>query len=251
MMRVLLWSLALIGGAAQAEQAAFSRDHAADEFVRANVIWVFYHEVGHALIDVMNLPVLGPEESSADTFAALMIDGLWEDAAAVEIATHTARGFALYAEDYKNRGFETMSWDTHGLEMQRYYHLACLIYGADPDARDDMAQTLGLPEDRAAYCGDEFLLAADGWRTALEMMTHGTSGKGLRLVGSNLTDATAVTVQAEIESLNQMYRLPEWIEVRVEPCGEANAFYYEDSGSITVCTEYAEDMLRVFKDTLK
>lgn len=242
---------AALGSVARAEQAAFSRDQAADDFVRANLIWVFYHEVGHALIDVLNLPVLGPEESSADTFAALMIDGLWEEEAAIEIATNTARGFELYAEDYKNRGFETTTWDTHGLEMQRYYHLACLMYGADTELREHLVSGLHLPDDRAGFCADEFLLASDGWRNALQMMAQSKATKGLRLIGGNLGDATAVTIAAEIDSLNQLYQLPEWIEVRIEPCGEPNAFYYEDSRSITVCTEYATDMLRVYKDTLK
>lgn len=250
-MRHLILSLVFLGGAAQAEQAAFSRDAAADQFVRANLIWVFYHEVGHALIDVMNLPVLGPEESSADTFAALMIDGLWDDAAAVDIAVNTARGFELYDLDYKSRGFETATWDNHGLEMQRYYHLACLIYGADIEARGHLLNDLSLPEDRAAYCADEFLLASDSWRNALQMMTQSKATKGLRLIGGNQGDATAIAIAAEIESLNQLYHLPEWVEVRIEPCGEPNAFYYEDSRSITVCTEYAEDMLRVYKETLK
>lgn len=255
-MRQLLLGLAFLGGAASgsvvlAEQAAFSRDQAADDFVRANLIWVFYHEVGHALIDVLNLPVLGPEESSADTFAALMIDGLWEETAAVEIAVNTARGFELYDADYKNRGFETSAWDTHGLEMQRYYHLACLIYGADPVGRDHLIVDLQLPDDRAGFCADEFLLASDGWRNALQSMTDTNHTKGLRLIGASPNDPTAVTIEAEIANLNQLYRLPEWIEVRIEPCGEPNAFYYEDSRSVTICTEYADDMLRVYKESLK
>lgn len=236
---------------AQAEQAAFSRDEAADDFVRSNLIWVFYHEVGHALIDVLNLPVLGPEESSADTFAALMIDGLWEETAAIDIAVNTARGFELYDADYKNRGFETTAWDTHGLEMQRYYQLACLIYGADPLGRDHLITSLHLPDDRAGFCEDEFVLASDSWRNALQSMTETKNTKGLRLIGARSGDATAVAIEAEIASLNQLYRLPEWIEVRIEPCGEPNAFYYDDSRSITICTEYADDMLRVYKESLK
>ena len=255
-MRRLLLGLAVLAGAfpglaAQAEQAAFSRDQAADDFVRANLIWVFYHEVGHALIDVMNLPVLGPEESSADTFAALMIDGLWEEDAAVDITIATARGFELYDADYKNRGFETSVWDTHGLEMQRYYHLACLMYGADPLGREQLISALQLPDDRAGFCADEFQLASDGWHNALQLMTQTKAAKGLRLLGGQAGDPTAVTIAAEIANLNQLYRLPEWIEVRIEPCGEPNAFYYEDSRSITICSEYADDLLRVYKDSLK
>ena len=83
------------------------------------------------------------------------------------------------------------------------------------------------------------------------MLFRSKNTKGLRLIGARSGDPTAVAIEAEIASLNQLYRLPEWIEVRIEPCGEPNAFYYDDSRSITICTEYADDMLRVYKESLK
>src|SRR5262249_60885285 len=41
------------------------------EFVVGNTLFALVHEVGHALISEMGLPVLGREEDAADTYAVL------------------------------------------------------------------------------------------------------------------------------------------------------------------------------------
>ena len=39
-----------------------------------------------------------------------------------------------------------MTWsDVHGPDLQRFYNLVCLFYGADPDTRDDFAADMNLP----------------------------------------------------------------------------------------------------------
>jgi hypothetical protein len=39
--------------------------------------------------------------------------------------------------------------------------LVCIFYGANPDLREELAQELGLPEDRAISCAVEYELAID------------------------------------------------------------------------------------------
>ena len=58
-MRALVFALSLIWGAAAQAQTS------EDDFVEANILSVFYHELGHALIDIMALPVFGQEEDAA------------------------------------------------------------------------------------------------------------------------------------------------------------------------------------------
>lgn len=47
--------------------------------------------------------------------------------------------------------------------------------------------------------------------------------------------------------MNKTYGLPEWIDVSVANCGEANAFYDPENRSITICNEYAQDLERIWK----
>ena len=119
--------LMILAGTGQAQDASV------EDFVAANLIATLYHELGHALIDQLGLPVFGQEEDAADVLSVLMIDALFEEEAAVTIALDTAFGFALSSED------ETpVFWDVHGPDLQRYYTTLCLFYGANPDAREDV-----------------------------------------------------------------------------------------------------------------
>ena len=237
--------LGFIGLPAQAQQAfKMPKDEAAAAFVRSNVIATFYHELGHALIDVLQLPVLGREEDAADTLSALLIHSIWDEDAATAIVYDTSAAFAMY--DAEAEGYETAYADSHGLDLQRYYNLVCLFYGADPDVREDVAKELELPADRAEGCADEFDLAYGSWGSLLEGLAPTTATKGLKLVGVKTDDPIAAILAEEIADLNKTYGLPQEITVTVADCGEANAFYYPDDTSITICTEYAQDLARLW-----
>lgn len=57
-----------------------------DAFIEANLISICYHELGHALIDVMDLPVFGQEEDAADTASIVLIDATFDTETATGIA---------------------------------------------------------------------------------------------------------------------------------------------------------------------
>ena len=84
-MRAALALLALLSAPAQAEDA----DPKAD-YVASNLVAIFYHELGHALIDQLDLPVLGKEEDAADILSVLLIDEVWEPEVAEDIVANTA-----------------------------------------------------------------------------------------------------------------------------------------------------------------
>lgn len=236
------------GAATPADRRHLPADPEAAGFVAANLVFVFYHEVAHALIDVLDLPVLGREEDAADTLSALLIDHLWEEEAAVSLAYDSALGFLLFAEEAEYQGAEHAYWGQHSLDMQRYYNLICLFYGAAPDLREDMAEELGLPVERRESCPEEFELAAASWGAMLEGMPPQDHGPRFRLVVPAGRDDITELVAAEIEALNGEYGLPVRVDVTVEPCGEANAFYDPRARRIVICTEYAEELARLYAD---
>ena len=63
---------------------------AAVSYVVGNVLSTFYHELGHAMIDVMHLPVLGQEEDAADILSVILTNDLWEEDMARQTALATA-----------------------------------------------------------------------------------------------------------------------------------------------------------------
>lgn len=218
-------------------------DEAEEDFVEANLLSVFYHELGHALIDIMELPVFGQEEDAADVASILLIDALFEEEAAQAIAYDAAFGFLGEAE---LTGDNVAWWDVHGPDEQRYYNLVCLFYGADPEARDDLAEDLGLPEDRAEYCPEEFELANASWGAVWdELEASGASG-ALVLEGA-APGLTGALVRDEIAALNRDFRLPVDVTLRVEPCGEANAFYDPGETAIIMCTEFEPHLRALYR----
>ena len=243
---LLFAGLMLLRAAAPSQAFEMPEDEDAAQFVTSNVISTFYHELGHALIDVLELPVLGREEDAADALSAVLTHYIWDEESATQITYDTAYAYALYAEDPED-------WDAsfsgvHSLNQQRYYSLVCLFYGADPATREEVAVDLELPEDRAATCEDEFAQADAGWSSLLEGLEPGPDTYGLTLVDTDEDDPIAQILIEEIDSLNESYGLPQEITVSIEPCGEANAFYMTGQYHIIMCSEYAEEMARAWNE---
>ncbi len=246
-MRSLCLAACLLGGPAFGQDYNLPQDEATADFVRSNVIATFYHELGHALIDVLALPVLGREEDAADTLAALLIHKGWQEEAAAGLTYATANAFLGYAFEAEAAGYEMPFWDEHSLDMQRYFNLVCLYYGAEPDLREQDAIELGLPADRAARCPEEYALAADSWGVLLQGLDPGTRGTfPLTIQGDPAQDPLVAILAEEVTALNQVYALPQEVMIKVARCGEPNAFYDPSDKSITFCTEYAEDMARLY-----
>lgn len=219
-------------------------DDAREAFVEANLLGIFYHELGHALIDVLQLPVFGQEEDAADVASILLIDGFYAEEDAQALAYDAAFGFLAEAEFVGDVTY----WDVHGPDEQRFYNTVCLFYGGNPDAREDFAIDLGLPEERAESCPEEYQLALDSWGPAFDEIAG--QGRSIRFDDGGHDLLTTDVMAAEVAALNQDFDLPTTLTVRVEACGEANAFYDLAYTEIIMCTEF-EDHLRALYDRLE
>ncbi|MFC6050213.1 DUF4344 domain-containing metallopeptidase, partial [Methylobacterium hispanicum] len=133
------------------------------------VAQVFLHELGHALYDLLAVPVLGREEDAADQFAALVLLELPPGQArhAIDGIAQLMRSQA--AEETPDR--ETLA-DDHSLTAQRLYNLLCLAYGADRGTFGYLVDDGTLPRGRAAQCGAEYDLAASALQTLFRRHLH-------------------------------------------------------------------------------
>lgn len=236
----LAFTLSLAASTASAQEI----DAETEDFVSSNLIAIFYHELGHALIDILQLPVFGQEEDAADVLSVVMVHELFDEETAVAITYATAYGFLGEAEDRESQGADVAWWGVHGADLQRYYTLVCLFYGASPDEREDVAEELGLPEERAITCEDEYQLANDSWGPVLDELYE--AGAGDSFVYSDMGDdapfavLTHNVIVAELTALNEVLSLPTPLKVSVAYCGEANAFYDPSAVEVTMCIEFAE-----------
>ena len=216
------------------------------DYVGANAIAIFYHELAHALIDIQRLPVFGQEEDGADVFSILMIDYLFEEDASAAIAYDTANGFYYETLEAEENGYEPAYWDVHGISQQRYYNTVCLYFGGNVDERSEFADELGLPEDRSYTCEEERALADDSWGNVLDDLENPDKSQdflAIKIDAGTDTPARqiwATETKAEVQALNEWLELDTPLQVTVAECGEANAFYDPSSREITMCVEYAD-----------
>lgn len=125
----------------------------------------FYHELGHALIDIFDIPSVGREEDAVDQFATLTLLRQGEDG---EIAARVAATqFRLSAQHGKKNGEPLEFWDEHSFDKQRYYDTLCLIYGKDPGKYADLVPKK-LPAARAERCQGEYEHLDAAWQTLLK-----------------------------------------------------------------------------------
>lgn len=215
-----------------------------EAFVDANIRAIFYHELGHAVIDLMEVPIFGQEEDAADVMSVLLIDWLYDEEAAQAIAYDSAFGFLSDPEGKS----EVAYWDLHGPDEQRFYNHICLFYGANPDIRDDIAEELGLPEERAETCPDEYDQAAYSWGGVFDRMDARKSGVPMAFVAGEGAEAEVINqiLEGEVASMNADLKLPQELTVKVESCGEANAFYDPQDVSVIMCTEFVTHLGEIY-----
>ena len=139
--------------------------------VASSTIFIVMHEVGHALVDLLDLPVTGREEDVVDQFATIALAqdspelALW---AAVFWRTKNDLGdIGVFRAD------PTPFDDEHSFDMQRFYNVLCWTYGKDPQNRGQILSE--LPQGRAARCPGEYQRMASSWDRILAPHQRGAT----------------------------------------------------------------------------
>lgn len=239
--------LGLAGPALAGSVFQFPEDPDEADFIANEVIATFYHELGHGLIDVLKIPVLGKEEDAADTLSVILMNDIWDEEAATAILTSDATSYALRAADPNAAPDESSFADVHSLDIQRYYSVVCLFYGANPEQRKQLATDLALPAEKLDSCPSEYASARSAWDTVLQGTEPGPDTKGLVMADGQKDVPLADLLAEEVASLNEKFGMPEEITVVVADCGEANAFYNPADKTITMCNEYAQDLQKLWE----
>lgn len=144
----------------------FGRDEeTSDEEKALNVLntalFTFLHELGHALVDVLEIPITGKEEDAVDDLAVLFLiaGGDTGEAAVGSAMQH----FAASAEEFEN-DFDALAFaDEHSFNAQRGYSALCLVYGSDPKKHANLVGDDGLPKERAERCPEEYRMKSNNW----------------------------------------------------------------------------------------
>ncbi len=135
--------------------------------LRSNVLGVcefaLYHEMGHAFVDVYDLPITGREEDSVDALATVMAVVMERH----EIALAEVQLLAAWVEDREEFSNEDF-WDEHSLDEQRTYALVCWLYGSDPETFQELSDAAEFDEEREAKCEEQWRQISTSWLRLLE-----------------------------------------------------------------------------------
>lgn len=150
------------------------------DYANSVLDFIFFHEIGHALVDVYELPITGLEENAVDQFAALMLSYTYDESVSYglgqEMLYDVGTWFDLehkWIQISSEEGADMQYWDNHNLDIQRFYNIACYSYGADPEYNQDLIDEELLPEDRAVWCEDEYYQMEYGWSYLLSGFDNG------------------------------------------------------------------------------
>ena len=127
--------------------------------VEDTVIQTLFHELGHCLIDVWDLPATGREEDAVDQLATvIMLDGSPQGQ---KSAINAALEFEIASRnDAKD---DMLFWDEHSFSKTRFYDMLCLVYGSNPTKNAGLVGPDMLPEERAERCETEYKRAEHAW----------------------------------------------------------------------------------------
>src|SRR5215468_11214641 len=116
---MILASVLSVATGADARMKKMSEQQQRDmvEFVAGNMLFVAFHEMGHALVGQLRLPVLGRGEDAADSFAtlAMLAEGT---EFSVNVLVQAARGWFLMDRREQKLGNMLSFYDAHGLDKQ-------------------------------------------------------------------------------------------------------------------------------------
>jgi hypothetical protein len=144
------------------------------------------------------------------------------------------------------------AWASHGLDAQRFYNLACLIYGSDPDHLEWLPKLTGLPMERALYCDQEYaqVRKALAWVVQQHGRRPGESiGHRIKVIYEppNLRPEESqrlleqIRRSGEVEALaaraSDTYQLPRDLVLRLVSCGAPDAWSSRTGGELVLCYE--------------
>jgi hypothetical protein len=228
------------------------------EFVSGNMIFVLLHELGHAAITQMGLPVLGRMEDAADTFAVLMLLRIGSEFSH-RVLVDAAEGWFLAARQDEKNGEEVPFYSEHGLNQQRAYQIVCLMVGSDDEKFKDLAEETKLPEERQASCAGDYSNAVYSWDLLLKPHRRAPNQPKPRIdVVYSPAEGRMAVIRDMARSLllletvgkrvADQFAWPTPLTLQMESCGFANARWDLRTRQVILCYELGTDFADLYRE---
>jgi hypothetical protein len=224
-------------------------------FVVGNVEYLLVHEIAHLIITEKDIPVIGPVENAADYLATLALmleeplDRAHEDRGR-QFLLAAAGAFAASWEAGRAVGAEMPYWDEHGLSIQRYHEIACLLYGSDPAGLAGLRRATGMPELRAQGCIAEYARAERVFEWVMRQYGRRPDdgpGAPVEIVYGEPPTMVSSEVLRQLKSmallervtarLHERFTLDRPVTLVMRSCGRREAAWLPDRRELVICYE--------------
>jgi putative metallopeptidase DUF4344 len=228
------------------------------EFVAGNMLFVLLHELGHAAVAEMGIPVLGKDEDAADSFAAtrlIRLGGNFSD----QVVADSAKGWFMSDRRNKKEGDPVPYYDAHGLDLQRAYQFVCYLVGSNEDKFKSLADETKLPSDRQQSCKGDYTKALNAWDAVLKPhrrapdqpkteidVTYGDGkGKQLEVIAKASREIKLLEPVAQLAADQFAWPVP--LALEMQSCGFINAAWVASTHKLTLCYELAADFAELYR----
>ena len=129
--------------------------------------FTFLHEMGHAIVDKLKIPITGKEENAVDELAMVILMSDTSDAT-YYAAIEGAMQFYTDALDEDLKDFPY--YDVHAPSIERYYDMLAIIVGGSPASADDYVgenDKFKLHPDRAEHAQADYEKKLANWKKLL------------------------------------------------------------------------------------
>lgn len=240
---------------AAASEYIFSEDE--DLFLLGNTVDILFHEGGHLVIDLFEIPILGQEEDAADNFATLSLLSIDDEFASFAISQAIFGDYLRSAIDGVPDMSATAYFGRHDLDIQRASRKLCYLASARPETYGELAREFNLGEELTADCNDRLAATLQRWvRTLEDFEAYGETQHEVAVIYEDATPRLEPYRQL-IESnealeyfgghLGSELALPRDITIRAKVCNDANAYYLVGEGEIVFCYDFLADYHDYYK----
>jgi Putative metallopeptidase len=227
------------------------------QFVGGNLFFATMHELGHAHVSQMEMPVLGREEDAADAYAILALIKLGT-MMSVTVLEESAMGWFLMARKDEKEGGMPLFYDDHGLDKQRAYQIVCFMVGSDPEKFKSLAERAKLPVSRRKTCKGDYEATLWSWDQMLQphRLKEGQPETKINIVYEAAEGRFAAYAQAfqalhflELVAIRaHAYAWPHPLSFEMRKCGRSNATWISSQRKVLVCYEFAAELAELYRD---
>ena len=229
------------------------------EFIVGNMLFAVAHEMGHAVVGELELPVLGREEDAADSFATVASIKMMTDFSN-RVLMEAARGWFLNARRDKKEGAMALYYDEHGMNEQRAYQIVCFMVGSNPVMFQDLAKMNKLPATRVKSCREDYAIAAWAWETVLKPHLRAPDQPKAKIDVSYGEGKGKLDIYERVfRELGFLEKIAEmaadkfvWpggpFQMEMLTCGSANASWNVKQRKVKVCYELAAEFAETYRE---